>query len=1298
MSRELRTAAQGCIDQFKLLIEISAELDPTSDDFKGTYGTSWIEEQYVRFKIWAGNIGAFAEGHASLDYRLRDSLSTQKFMLQFLIALADFVHRAERFIMKDDDGNEMNESFAGFARQIVDHCFPDASEFLRAKLSNGIVIRRKRFLYRRRHQEKLFGLDTTKETMRQDSKYSEQFEEMDVTVRASKVTNEVSPADTLAPKLLRLRDPNPSQTSASALQKQYLPINTVLEDTKSNQTTSFTATPSSSAPVELPRPPKPALGSKEFECPYCCLILPIKESRASHWRRHVLEDLEPYTCLFEGCPDDVKLFEDKASWIAHLQRHQIRWRCTSKAHSATLFTSEEEYFGHMRNQHAKSFTDSQLPLLANRSKVPATMIFPQCPLCSYIPTEVDIRGSTGASQTQKDRSISDRIIKHLAAHLESLAVKALPWQDEVEEHVEGHSQTGKADDFTVQSENGSRVLSSDDAAGLQFSEDPYDNTSIELPTRSGDTTPLLDSSYEEDWSFIERQPYFGHDRDETLQPLLQRLFLEDSTTNAFSGPSLPAYQVPVTPDRNFYGRDYALNAMEKALCMAIDDESTDNKPVSWPRCYALYGPGGMGKTQIAANFASKHRNEFDAVLWVQAEDVGKIAQDYKDLAIGLGLVEADSRNAMDLDYTKDVLKRWLVNPRKDRSQEGEKNPELASWLLVFDGVEDGDVLNGFWPYNGPGSVLITSRNPYSWSASLELKPFSLSEATNYLFRVTGKEPAPGPEMAAATTIANRLGGLPLALSQMGSIVASKDISFTDFLYSFEEREGSQAFFDWQTPDKLRSPSNYQSNVASVWAFDRLGKGSTLINIVSMLDPDSIPESVFTSPVEEDDSVLVQFVKTNYVAARTELLARSLITGNKGKRTLSVHRLVQDVARARLRQSEMRCHFLACVELINDRWTFQELTWRHGIARWETCEELFPHVQRLKTMYPSITPSPDSFDDYEFARLLIDSGWYQHERGQSLEAVYSNNMAQSICESLKLRLLEHPEFAQNSSVTLSKLNYSLLEIAHNRGCIALEINEPNDALRYLTMFNQEMVKESLKKNPEDMRLAISWNELGNAHMLNRDWKKGEECFLKSIEEMRKYHKFSETMISLPLANLGLAYWLQGNSELASSTLKKGLKDREDEFGKEDRVSFITGRFLHALGNVESSLDYHRRALMHYKLTLGNRHHRTADVFVKVAGHHIKLGNYDMALALLNHALGAFSISHTYIPEKMRACWMRSKALSALGKAKEAESELANCYQVYVRLRSKREGDGPKIKDGPSELDDEDIDDLIVFWSK
>jgi hypothetical protein len=95
MSHELRVAAEKCIEQFKLLIEISAVLDPVSDTEDSSYGTSWIEEQYVRFKIWAGNIGAFAQGHASLDYRLRDSFSTQKFMLFLLIALADFIHRGK---------------------------------------------------------------------------------------------------------------------------------------------------------------------------------------------------------------------------------------------------------------------------------------------------------------------------------------------------------------------------------------------------------------------------------------------------------------------------------------------------------------------------------------------------------------------------------------------------------------------------------------------------------------------------------------------------------------------------------------------------------------------------------------------------------------------------------------------------------------------------------------------------------------------------------------------------------------------------------------------------------------------------------------------------------------------------------------------------------------------------------------------------------------------------------------------------------------------------------------------------
>ena len=166
------------------------------------------------------------------------------------------------------------------------------------------------------------------------------------------------------------------------------------------------------------------------------------------------------------------------------------------------------------------------------------------------------------------------------------------------------------------------------------------------------------------------------------------------------------------------------------------------------------------------------------------------------------------------------------------------------------------------------------------------------------------------------------------------------------------------------------------------------------------------------------------------------------------------------------------------------------------------------------------------------------------------------MAQSICESLKLRYLEDPEYADHASTTLLQVSYTLNEINHNRGCIALEVNDPNSALRYHLLFNKAMTKElETKQTHEDMRLAISWNELGNAYMLNQEWSKGEKNFLKSITEMRRLKGFKPTQISLPLANLGLAYWLQEKYDLATEALLAGLKDREAEFGLDDRISFM-----------------------------------------------------------------------------------------------------------------------------------------------
>jgi hypothetical protein len=90
-----------------------------------------------------------------------------------------------------------------------------------------------------------------------------------------------------------------------------------------------------------------------------------------------------------------------------------------------------------------------------------------------------------------------------------------------------------------------------------------------------------------------------------------------------------------------------------------------------------------------------------------------------------------------------------------------------------------------------------------------------------------------------------------------------------------------------------------------------------------------------------------------------------------------------------------------------------------------------------------------------------------------------------------------------------------EIHHNRGCIAAEMNRPHEALAQHTKFNDMMVKEIGDGPPgTDMRLAISWSQLGAAYMINDDWVKGEDCFRKAIHMMRRLDDYEPFKISLP----------------------------------------------------------------------------------------------------------------------------------------------------------------------------------------
>lgn len=240
-----------------------------------------------------------------------------------------------------------------------------------------------------------------------------------------------------------------TQTTAS----KFVAANADFEvESDSGQTsTSYATTLSGGGKLSIPPMPKEAVDSRAFECPYCFTIVSIKNAHA--WKKHIFRDLQPYVCTFEGCPKSSKLFDSRRDWFDHeSQVHRNEWLCSADCEE--LFSSRSDFERHMRNAHSISSLN-QLSALAEMCQRPIDEdAEAQCSLCS----------ETLGSMKQ--------LCRHLARHLEELALFALPHRKDSERDEEFGSDRVQASEL-------SRGLS--EASSLTFDSNPETEGSSSEP-------------------------------------------------------------------------------------------------------------------------------------------------------------------------------------------------------------------------------------------------------------------------------------------------------------------------------------------------------------------------------------------------------------------------------------------------------------------------------------------------------------------------------------------------------------------------------------------------------------------------------------------------------------------------------------------------------------------------------------------------------------------------------------------------------------------------------------------------
>ncbi|MCX4237306.1 FxSxx-COOH system tetratricopeptide repeat protein [Streptomyces ortus] len=364
-------------------------------------------------------------------------------------------------------------------------------------------------------------------------------------------------------------------------------------------------------------------------------------------------------------------------------------------------------------------------------------------------------------------------------------------------------------------------------------------------------------------------------------------------------------------NRNFTGREDLLELLAERLRTGIDAVLPE----------ALHGMGGVGKSQIAVEYLYRHSHDYSLVWWIPAEQHNQVIQSLIELGDRMGL-----RAGSDVSAVRSVLEALRTGV------------PYRNWILVFDNAENPREIRRYFPTDGPGRILVTSRNA-QWSSlasSLEVNVFAREESIALLRRRS-----PGIPDVPADQLATALGDLPLAVEQAAVWLAETGMPAHQYLELFERK--------WTELLRTDPPPDYEMPVAAAWnvSLERLQEDHldalNLLQVCAFFAPEPISWDLFSAvrgvSVPEDlQATLEDPVKL--ARAVREIGRYALARIDHRQSTIQLHRLVQRVLVDQMSPDEQKTMRHAAHQLL----VHADPRNPQRVPHWSRYSDLLPHVQ------------------------------------------------------------------------------------------------------------------------------------------------------------------------------------------------------------------------------------------------------------------------------------------------------------------------------------------------------------------
>ena len=624
--------------------------------------------------------------------------------------------------------------------------------------------------------------------------------------------------------------------------------------------------------------------------------------------------------------------------------------------------------------------------------------------------------------------------------------------------------------------------------------------------------------------------------------------------------AVPISNLPRPPARVFLGRETALRQLGGALSERATAVVTQ----------AVYGLGGVGKSELALHHAHAHRDDYPLMWWIIAGHADQVEAGLADLAMRLcpeiGLA-GTTRDAAGWALA------WLQ--------------AHAGWLLVLDNVEDLHDVEPLLAQLSRGHILITTRRDVDWqrlAVPVRLDVLDPGPAAEVITRRTGH--ATPADQDDAAEVAAELGYLPLALDQAAAFIIQARITPGSYLAQLQRH-----------PLRMYSAAGggeAQRTIARLWDItieavrERDPDAVRLLYVLVHYAPDSIPRVILggTEPGPEVDEWLGLLASFSMITLTSD--------------TVSIHRLVQAVILSK--------HAADQRETVPGSWSPRDtaLDWLKqaipvspdtNVDGWPLLRALVGHAESLTSHY-TVGDQPELL-----GLVHSEIGLFHQSQGDYQRALAMRESA--------LRIIETALGPDHPDTALQLGNLAVTYSALGRLADALPLSER--ALRITeTALGPDHPDTALRLG----NLAVTYSALGR--------------LADALPLEQRALRITETALGpdhpsmgIAMGNLASTYRALGRAADALPLAERALRITETALGPDhhctaNRLGNLAVTYS-ALGRLADALPLEQRALRITETALGPDHPDTALRLRNLAVTYRTLGRGAEAFLLEQRAL-------------------------------------------------------------------------------